>query len=146
MSELHGRASRCSAPRSSKADTRPQPERIKGESQGATSSYTASSDVWSLGLSIIEFAIGSYPYPPVRLPLLFENSTTLTNPLRKQETYSNVFAQLTAIVHGDPPCLPDRYSSDAREFVANTLEKVAHLRPTYAQLLVRPSFLSFVRS
>ncbi|GAA5840738.1 hypothetical protein JCM3766R1_000874 [Sporobolomyces carnicolor] len=94
------------------------PERIKGESQGAATSYTASSDVWSLGLSIIEAAIGHYPYPP--------------------ETYSNVFAQLTAIVHGDPPSLPDRYSETARDFVAKCLEKQAERRPTYAQLLQHP--------
>lgn len=94
------------------------PERIKGESQGAATSYTASSDVWSLGLSIIEAAIGHYPYPP--------------------ETYSNVFAQLTAIVHGDPPSLPERYSETARDFVAKCLEKQAERRPTYAQLLQHP--------
>lgn len=94
------------------------PERIKGESQGAATSYTASSDVWSLGLSIIEAAIGHYPYPP--------------------ETYSNVFAQLTAIVHGDPPSLPERYSETARDFVAKCLEKQAERRPTYAQLLEHP--------
>lgn len=100
-----------------------QPERIKGESQGAATSYTASSDVWSLGLSIIEAAIGHYPYPP--------------------ETYSNVFAQLTAIVHGDPPSLPERYSETARDFVAKCLEKQAERRPTYAQLLVSsPTILS----
>ncbi|BGP55901.1 MAP kinase kinase Wis1 [Rhodotorula sphaerocarpa] len=72
------------------------PERIKGESQGAPMSYTASSDVWSLGLSVIEAACGHYPYPP--------------------ETYQNVFAQLTAIVHGDPPALPDQYSPTAQDF------------------------------
>ncbi|KAL8279585.1 hypothetical protein RQP46_008147 [Phenoliferia psychrophenolica] len=94
------------------------PERIQGESQGKASSYTASSDIWSLGLSIIETAIGTYPYPP--------------------ETYSNVFAQLTAIVHGDPPSLPERYSDDARDFVAKCLEKDARMRPTYAQLLEHP--------
>ncbi|GAA5959654.1 hypothetical protein JCM21900_002148 [Sporobolomyces salmonicolor] len=94
------------------------PERIKGESQGAPSSYTASSDVWSLGLSIIEAAIGHYPYPP--------------------ETYQNVFAQLTAIVHGDPPSLPERYSDTAQEFVSRCLIKQAARRPTYAQLLEHP--------
>ncbi|GAA5999763.1 hypothetical protein JCM10207_005897 [Rhodosporidiobolus poonsookiae] len=94
------------------------PERIKGESQGAPSSYTASSDVWSLGLSIIEAAIGHYPYPP--------------------ETYQNVFAQLTAIVHGDPPALPETYSETARDFVAQCLIKQADKRPTYAQLLAHP--------
>ena len=74
-----------------------QPERIKGESQNNLGTYTVSSDVWSLGLSILELAMGTYPYPP--------------------ETYSNVFAQLTAIVHGSPPEMPDGYSDTAREFV-----------------------------
>ncbi|KAI5474754.1 mitogen-activated protein kinase kinase [Pseudohyphozyma bogoriensis] len=95
------------------------PERIKGESQGTVSSYTASSDVWSLGLSLIEFAVGRYPYPP--------------------ETYSNVFAQLTAIVHGDPPTLPaPEYSETARDFVYQCLIKAANQRPTYQQLLDHP--------
>ncbi|GAA5862942.1 hypothetical protein JCM8547_003628 [Rhodosporidiobolus lusitaniae] len=94
------------------------PERIKGESLGAATSYTASSDVWSLGLSIIEAAIGHYPYPP--------------------ETYSNVFAQLTAIVHGDPPALPSEYSETARDFVSQCLIKRAADRPTYKQLMEHP--------
>ena len=75
-----------------------QPERIKGESVGQTSTYTVSSDVWSVGLTIIELAKGCYPYPP--------------------ETFANVFAQLTAIVHGPSPTLPKGYSKDAHDFVA----------------------------
>jgi len=51
------------------------PERIKGESQNALSTYTVSSDVWSVGLATLEIAIGKYPYPP--------------------ETYSNIFSQLS---------------------------------------------------
>lgn len=95
------------------------PERIQGESQGAVTSYTVASDVWSLGLSIIEAAIGHYPYPP--------------------ETYQNVFAQLTAIVHGDPPTLPsEQYSEAARDFVAQCLRRTPTQRPTYAQLLEHP--------
>ncbi|KAJ9106844.1 MAP kinase kinase Wis1 [Naganishia cerealis] len=74
------------------------PERIKGESQNNLGTYTVSSDVWSVGLSIIELAMGCYPYPP--------------------ETYSNVFAQLQAIVHGPPPRLPEEYSDVAQDFVA----------------------------
>lgn len=63
-------------------------------------------------------SLGHYPYPP--------------------ETYANVFAQLTAIVHGDPPELPeDRYSDDAKDFVARCLHRVPEMRATYAQLLVR---------
>ena len=78
--------------------TTAQPERIKGESQNQLSTYTVSSDVWSVGLSIIELARGCYPYPP--------------------ETFANVFAQLTAIVHGPAPTLPKGYSAEAHDFVA----------------------------
>lgn len=127
------------------------PERIKGESLNNLGTYTVSSDVWSLGLSMIEIGMGKYPYPP--------------------ETYSNVFAQLTAIVHGDPPELPGRvpvvaaedgvlvealgaeagvggqgnkgnmYSEVARDWVARCLVKEPAGRATYAELLV--SLLSF---
>lgn len=91
------------------------PERIQGESQNSLTTYTVSSDVWSLGLATIEIAIGQYPYPP--------------------ETYSNVFAQLTAIVHGDPPELPDTYSESARDWVACCLVKRPEGRASYAKLL-----------
>ncbi|KAI0305463.1 kinase-like protein [Multifurca ochricompacta] len=94
------------------------PERIKGESQNALSTYTVSSDVWSLGLATLEIAIGKYPYPP--------------------ETYSNVFAQLTAIVHGDPPELPETYSCVARNWVNTCLVKRPEGRATYAELLSHP--------
>lgn len=40
--------------------------------------YSVQSDIWSLGLSIIECAMGRYPYPP--------------------ETYSNIFSQLSVSV------------------------------------------------
>ena len=116
------------------------PERIKGESQNNLVTYTVSSDVWSLGLSMIEIGMGKYPYPP--------------------ETYSNVFAQLTAIVHGDSPELPGQpdplleevtgegeagekkkatrnvYSDTARDWVARCLAKEPERRATYAELLV----------
>lgn len=92
------------------------PERIKGESMSMPSTYTVASDVWSLGLTIVETVLGVYPYPP--------------------ETYSNVFAQLQAIIHGDPPQLPSEgYSELARDFVAGCLEKVPERRFTYSQML-----------
>lgn len=93
------------------------PERIRGESQNALSTYTVSSDVWSVGLATLEIAIGKYPYPP--------------------ETYMNVFAQLTAIIHGDPPELPDTYSEAARDWVSRCLVKRPEDRASYAELLVR---------
>nr|XP_019000682.1 STE/STE7 protein kinase [Kwoniella mangroviensis CBS 8507]OCF64143.1 STE/STE7 protein kinase [Kwoniella mangroviensis CBS 8507] len=94
------------------------PERIKSETANQNPTYTVSSDVWSVGLSIIELAKGCYPYPP--------------------ETYSNVFAQLQAIVNGAPPTLPPGYSDDANDFVAKCLMKDPNQRPTYAQLLEHP--------
>jgi mitogen-activated protein kinase kinase len=57
------------------------PERISGGgmSQAGVNSgggtYSVQSDIWSLGLSIIECALGRYPYPP--------------------ETYNNIFSQLS---------------------------------------------------
>lgn len=66
---------------------------------------------------MIEMGLGRYPYEP--------------------ETFQNVFAQLTAIVHGDPPELPeDRFSETARDFVSKCLHKIPGQRATYAQLLV----------
>ena len=56
------------------------PERIStgggdafGNPGGGT--YSVQSDIWSLGLTIIECALGRYPYPP--------------------ETYNNIFSQLS---------------------------------------------------
>lgn len=94
----------------------PQPERIRGESQNKLGTYTVSSDVWSLGLSLIEMSLGHYPYPP--------------------ETYANVFAQLTAIVDGDAPEFPEHFSETSKDFVARCLHKIPDRRATYAQLLV----------
>jgi len=59
------------------------------------------SDVWSLGLSMLELGTGKYPYPV---------------PDNKRVP---IFAQLSAIVDGDPPTLPeDKFSSECRDFVA----------------------------
>ncbi|KAG6873409.1 MAP kinase kinase Wis1 [Termitomyces sp. Mi166 len=109
----------CQSYMANVSDKVSQPERIKGESQGNLGTYTVSSDVWSLGLSMIEIAIGQYPFPP--------------------ESYANVFAQLTAIVHGDPPDLPeDRFSPEARDWVARCLAKKPEDRATYQELLDHP--------
>ena len=46
------------------------PERIRGDK------YSFDSDIWSLGLTLVECAIGRFPYPPqVSLCLLFLHSS-----------------------------------------------------------------------
>ncbi|KAK6346237.1 hypothetical protein TWF730_010566 [Orbilia blumenaviensis] len=102
------------------------PERIATGANGNTpgignkdGTYSVQSDIWSLGLSILECAMGRYPYPP--------------------ETYNNIFSQLSAIVDGPPPDLPDEgFSPQARDFVRRTLHKIPKMRPTYAALLQHP--------
>ncbi|ODQ64389.1 MAP kinase, partial [Nadsonia fulvescens var. elongata DSM 6958] len=95
------------------------PERIQSVNPSDAITYTTQSDIWSLGLSILEVAMGCYPYPP--------------------ETYDNIFSQLSAIVEGEPPSLPPgRFSQEAIEFVSDCLHKVPRMRPTYAKLLTHP--------
>ncbi|RIA88354.1 MAP kinase [Glomus cerebriforme] len=95
------------------------PERIHG---GDASTYTVQSDVWSLGLSMLELGTGKYPYP-----------------VPDKNERVGLFAQLSAIVQGDPPCLPeDNFSAECRDFVAQCLNKKPQNRPTYAQLLEHP--------
>lgn len=94
------------------------PERIRSLNPDRVT-YTVQSDIWSLGLSILEMALGRYPYPP--------------------ETFDNIFSQLSAIVDGPPPKLPrDKFSSDAQDFVLVCLQKIPERRPTYAALLEHP--------
>jgi mitogen-activated protein kinase kinase len=89
------------------------PERISVKDQGT---YSVSSDVWSLGLSIVEMALGKYPYP--------------------SQAYDSVFAQLEAIVYGEPPNLDkDLYSYECRDFVHKCLNKNPAERPNYSVLL-----------
>jgi mitogen-activated protein kinase kinase len=100
------------------------PERIKSRNPNDAITYTVQSDIWSLGLSILEVAKGSYPYPP--------------------DTHRNIFSQLSAIVDGTPPSLPeDRFSPAARSFVNACLNKVPDNRPTYAKLLAHPWLVKY---
>lgn len=100
------------------------PERISGGGLSATGgiadgTYNVQSDIWSLGLTIIECAMGKYPYPP--------------------EVSSTIFSQLSAIVEGDPPKLPtEGFSPVAHDFVRSCLNKIPTKRHTYPMLLTHP--------
>ncbi|KAK3336114.1 kinase-like domain-containing protein [Cercophora scortea] len=107
------------------------PERISGGGMSAAGgaaagTYSVQSDIWSLGLTIIECALGRYPYPP--------------------EVSSTIFSQLSAIVEGEPPNLPSEgYSPIAQDFVRSCLNKVPAKRHTYPMLLAHPWMKSLLR-
>ncbi|KAI3404257.2 wis1 [Candida oxycetoniae] len=99
------------------------PERIKS-TRPDEATYSVQSDIWSLGLTILEIAAGHYPYPP--------------------ETYGNIFSQLSAIVDGEPPKLdPTIFSKQAQYFVKSCLNKNPDLRPSYGALLQHPWLLKY---
>lgn len=106
------------------------PERISGggyaQAGNSDGSYSVQSDVWSLGLTVIECAKGAYPYPP--------------------EVSSTIFSQLSAIVEGEPPAMPEEgYSDTATDFVRSCLHKIPKQRPTYAMLLKHPWLIDFTK-
>ncbi|XP_017871465.1 PREDICTED: dual specificity mitogen-activated protein kinase kinase 6 [Drosophila arizonae] len=93
------------------------PERI--DPQGNPAQYDIRSDVWSLGISMIEMATGQYPYNKWRTP----------------------FEQLRQVVEDDPPRLTaGTFSAEFEDFIATCLKKEYTARPNYEQLL-RHSFI-----
>ncbi|KAK2156987.1 hypothetical protein LSH36_201g04015 [Paralvinella palmiformis] len=111
------------------------PERI--DPHKSSKGYDIRSDVWSLGITLVEVATGKFPYPK----------------------WNTVFEQLTQVVQGDPPRLHDddeRFSSEFKNFInmwtqaggkqkwkikfkfKKSLIKSRQQRPKYDQLLQDP--------
>ncbi|ESN98816.1 hypothetical protein HELRODRAFT_66729, partial [Helobdella robusta] len=91
------------------------PERIDPKNFGR--GYDVRSDVWSLGITLIEAATGKFPYPK----------------------WNSVFDQLTQVIEGDPPRLTQAdgdFSKEFIDFVNTCLIKDVESRPKYNSLLV----------
>ncbi|TNN15371.1 Dual specificity mitogen-activated protein kinase kinase 2 isoform 1 [Schistosoma japonicum] len=144
------------------------PERIHPEL--SANGYDIRSDVWSLGITLIELSTGQFPYP----------------------SWNSVFEQLTCVLHDDPPSLPEclpksiqassstttlvsiecsnnptlttptnstsnsssnnnstsdescsstDFSPEFRDFVSQCLEKDVRFRPKYQALMNHPFYL-----
>ena len=88
-----------------------QPERIQG------GKYSVQSDVWSLGISLMELAIGKFPFPPEGIVL-------------------PIFDLLQYIVNEPVPPLPaDQFSEEFQDFCNKCLIKDPHKRPNFKYLV-----------
>jgi len=95
------------------------PERISGKS------YSYDSDLWSLGLTLVECALGRYPYSA-------DANAQTGQPV-------SFFELLDFIVQSPAPQLPaDQFSPEFCSFVTECLQKAPEERPTAAELLVHP--------
>uniref|UniRef100_A0A8D8FUA9 mitogen-activated protein kinase kinase n=5 Tax=Culex pipiens TaxID=7175 RepID=A0A8D8FUA9_CULPI len=100
------------------------PERLQG------THYSVQSDIWSLGLSLVEMAIGMYPIPPPdarTLDLIFqerpEDNSPGQNSLIEPKSMA-IFELLDYIVNEPPPKLEHNSFSDRfKDFVDRCLQK-----------------------
>ncbi|CAH2980467.1 unnamed protein product [Chilo suppressalis] len=88
------------------------PERI--DPAGNPGQYDIRSDVWSLGISMIELATGKFPY----------------------SSWGTPFEQLKQVVKDDPPRLPSgQFSAEFEDMIVKCLQKDYKQRPNYDALL-----------
>lgn len=102
------------------------PERIQGEK------YTVKSDVWSFGLSIMELAIGKFP---------FAASEQLSD---AESAPAGILDLLQQIVHEPAPKLPksDAFPQILEDMIQKCLYKNPDDRPTPEELFVGSTFAS----
>lgn len=134
------------------------PERISGGGMSAAGgaangTYSVQSDIWSLGLTVIECAMGKYPYPPEVSSTIFSQLSVSVLPMplclfpckgSRINQFPNIVTK--AIVEGEPPGLPSEgYSATAQDFVKACVNKVPQKRHTYPMLLAHPWLKSLTK-
>lgn len=93
------------------------PERINPELN--QKGYSVKSDIWSLGITMIELAILRFPY----------------------DSWGTPFQQLKQVVEEPSPQLPaDKFSEEFVDFTSKCLKKNSKERPTYPELMQHPFF------
>ncbi|KAG5832689.1 hypothetical protein ANANG_G00293810, partial [Anguilla anguilla] len=93
------------------------PERINPELN--QKGYNVKSDIWSLGITMIELAILRFPY----------------------ESWGTPFQQLKQVVEEPSPQLPaERFSPEFVDFTSQCLKKNSKERPAYTDLMLHPFF------
>lgn len=100
-----------------------QPERI--DPTGSPDKYDVRSDVWSLGISLVEVATGKFPYSPWKTPFDQVNKEKSKSVQRKATDFCiSTIQQVKQVVVGEPPRLPaGRFSTDFEDFVSQWYEK-----------------------
>ncbi|XKL60869.1 hypothetical protein PGB90_007926 [Kerria lacca] len=99
------------------------PERLQG------THYSVQSDIWSLGLSLVEMAIGMYPIPPPDEQTLASIFNPNPEPTESNSNSSGpramaIFELLDYIVNEPPPKLPPNiFSKEFENFVDHCLKK-----------------------
>uniref|UniRef100_A0A4W5MIX7 mitogen-activated protein kinase kinase n=1 Tax=Hucho hucho TaxID=62062 RepID=A0A4W5MIX7_9TELE len=95
------------------------PERINPEIN--QKGYNVKSDIWSLGITMIELAIMRFPY----------------------DSWDTPFQQLKQVVEEPSPQLPaEQFSPEFVDFTSLCLKKNSKERPNYPELMQHPFFIS----
>ncbi|XP_058074133.1 mitogen-activated protein kinase kinase 6 [Magnolia sinica] len=98
------------------------PERIRGNT------YDYSSDIWSLGMVVLECAIGHFPYIPSE----------------QEEGWLSFYELLETIVEQPPPSAPpDQFSPEFCSFISSCIQKDPRDRMSSLDLLGHPFIKKF---
>ncbi|OQV17165.1 Dual specificity mitogen-activated protein kinase kinase 2 [Hypsibius exemplaris] len=108
------------------------PERLKG------SAYTVASDIWSLGLSLMELALGRYPIPPPN-PEEFHEIFATDQATAEPSNIMSIFELLDYIVNSPAPTIPEGIvSPEFKDFLDKCLQSDTAKRPSLMTLLEHP--------